>query len=131
MAWYDVQIDPSGKPVDYIKPLPVTRADEQNTPANLDPNAQPPAEPLDTVTTNTDLLSSRNVAQLQAKIKQAGGTLVVNANSSEYIVAVNNGLRFSVTKLANGQYAITDSSQYLVLIVAAAAIAAILLLKGK
>lgn len=120
MAWYDTQIDPSGKPVDYIKPLPVTPAEGEDTSAAAD-----------VITTTTTAADVRNVAQLQARIKQAGGTLTVNANSSDYIVAVNNGLRFSVAKLANGQYAITDSSQYLVLIVAAAAIAAILLLKGK
>lgn len=39
---------------------------------------------------------TRTAAELTAALKAAGGTLVVNANSSELIVAVNNRMSFQI-----------------------------------
>jgi len=64
---------------------------------------------LDIITTTTTGARTRNASELSAQIKAAGGTLTVNANDSNYIVAVNNGLRFTVTRLENGQYQIMES----------------------
>src|SRR5690348_8634767 len=91
---------------------------------------QSSSDDVDVITTTTTAARTRNVSELSAKIKAAGGALVTDANSSDYIVAVNNGLRYSVTRLANGQYRITESSNYLLLI-GLAALAAVLLLSRQ
>lgn len=64
----------------------------------------------------------RNVAELQARIKAAGGALRTNPNSSDYLVAVNNQLRFSVARQADGSFLITEFSWYWLAIWAAALI---------
>lgn len=77
---------------------------------NIDPNEDPPPGDLgDVIRSSSEGARTRTVAELEAAIRQAGGRLIVNPNDSNYIVAVNNGLRFSVTRLANGQYAVTQS----------------------
>ncbi len=81
----------------------------------------------DTIATSSSAPRTRNIEELAARIKQAGGALVVNANDSDYIVAINNGLRYSVVRLANGQYRVTESSNYLLLIVAAVGIGILVL----
>ena len=54
----------------------------------------------------------RSTDELSARLKASGGVLVVDPNSSDYIVAVNNGLRFSVIRQADGRYRIAQSSAY-------------------
>ncbi len=71
---------------------------------------------VDVVTIATIAARTRNASELSAKIKASGGALVTDINSSDYIVAVNNGLRYSVTKLSNGQYRITESMNWLLLL---------------
>ena len=71
---------------------------------------------IDVISTSTEAPRTRNVQDLGAQIQAAGGALVVGPNDSRYIVAVNNGLRYSVTQVANGQYRITESNMYLYLI---------------
>lgn len=67
-------------------------------------------EEIDVISTTSTAARARNTSELSASIKAAGGALTVNPNDSAYIVAVNNSLRFTVTRLANGQYRITESS---------------------
>lgn len=74
--------------------------------------------------------TSRNTAELNASIKKAGGALAVYPNSSAYIVAVNNGLHYSVTKLSDGTYRITESQMPLYLIVGAVILGVVLLSRG-
>jgi hypothetical protein len=78
--------------------------------------ASAPADNTDVITTTTTGADTRNVSELQARIKASGGKLTAAANSSDYIVAVNNRLRFSVTRDASGQFVITESQSYLWLI---------------
>lgn len=78
-----------------------------------------PANPYggeDVVSVTTVAARTRNTGELNAKIKAAGGVLVTDINSSDYIVAVNNGLRFTVTALPDGRYQITESSNWLLLL---------------
>jgi hypothetical protein len=46
-------------------------------------------------------------AELKAKIAQARGALTVKAYSSEWLLATNDWLNFSVERLQNGDYKIT------------------------
>lgn len=129
MAWYDVQLDPQGRPVDYAP------ASAGNVPAGFDTSLGPPpvmpGASGDVISTTTTAASVRTVAELQARIKAAGGKLVVNANSSDYLVAVNNGLRFGVVKQADGSYVITDSSQFILYLGIAIAVGAVILLSRR
>ena len=81
----------------------------------------------DVITTDVSGARTRSTAELTARIKQAGGALVVDANSSDYIVAANNGLRFSVTRQADGRYQITASNAYLYAIIGAGLIGILLI----
>lgn len=83
----------------------------------------------DVITTTSEAPRTRNVQDLSAQIKAAGGALIVNANDSRYIVATNNGLRYSVTRLADGRFRIVESNAYLYAIGAAAVLAAILVFR--
>ncbi|HEY0379849.1 MAG TPA: hypothetical protein VGC87_23230 [Pyrinomonadaceae bacterium] len=47
--------------------------------------------------------------ELSAKIKAMGGMVIVSPYSSEAIIATNNSLQFSVKRLADGSYQITDN----------------------
>jgi len=78
----------------------------------------------------TDITKSRTrtAAELSSLIKVHGGGLVVpDAYDSNYIVAVNNGLRFSITRLANGQFRITESMNWLLLLGVAGIVGVVLL----
>lgn len=63
----------------------------------------------DVITTTTTAARTISSAELLARIKAAGGKLDVDRNSSDYIVAADNPLRFSTIQLANGQYRITGN----------------------
>ena len=65
---------------------------------------------IDVAVISTEAPRTRNVQDLGAQIKAAGGAVVVGPNDSRYIVAINNRLRYSVTRLANGQYRITENN---------------------
>ncbi len=84
---------------------------------------------VDVVTIATTAARTRNTSELSAKIKAGGGALITDINSSDYIVAANNGLRYSVIKLSNGQYRITESSSYYLLIGGLILLGAIIFLK--
>jgi len=94
-----------------------------------------PAPPVPTLIDSADTVvidaapgaTSRNVNELSASIKKAGGALVVYPNSSAYLVAINNGLRYSVTAVGNGQYRITEASNTLFLVAIAAVIGLVVL----
>ncbi len=90
---------------------------------------QPVSFPVgDTIKTEApEAARTRNASELSAKIKAAGGALTVNANDSSYIVAVNNGLRFSVTRLNDGTFRITESMNFILLIGVAAVVGLLLL----
>lgn len=60
------------------------------------------------IRTQSQAVNSRNAGELGTRIKAASGKLTVAANSSDLIVALNNTLRFSVTRNAAGNYEITD-----------------------
>jgi len=81
-----------------------------------DPFSTGSSDGIDIITTTSTAPRTRSAGELSVRVKQAGGALTVNASDSDYIVAVNNGLRFSVTLLANGQYRITESNNWLFLI---------------
>ena len=81
------------------------------------------------IKTTTTAADARNVQELQARIKAGGGTLTTNPNSSDYIVAVNNRLKFTVTRNQAGQFEIRESSNYMYLIGAAIVIGILLLAK--
>ena len=81
----------------------------------------------ETITTATTAADTRNVQELQARIKKANGVVVAGPNSSDYIVAVNNTLRFSVTRRADGAFEIRES-QYFWLLVGAGLIVGVLLI---
>jgi hypothetical protein len=85
---------------------------------------------LDVVTTTTTGARTRTSQELSAQIKRAGGALIVNANDSNYIVAANNPLKFSITRLQNGQFRITESLNYLLLI-GVAVVAGVVLLSRR
>lgn len=85
---------------------------------------------IDVVTINVPpAAQTRSVDELSARLKASGGMLIVDANSSDYIVAVNNGLRFSVTRQADGRFRITQSSAYLYAFIGVALIGALLLVR--
>jgi len=81
----------------------------------------------DVVRTTATAATTRNVNELQAQIQRSGGVLTVGPNSSEYLVAVNNRLRFTVTRTASGQFEIQETSYMPWLIGGAAVLAAVLL----
>lgn len=87
----------------------------------------PQDEAPDVITTTVEAPRTRNIQDLSAQIKAAGGALVVNANDSRYIVAINNGLRYSVTRLSDGRYRITASSMFPLLIGGAVVLAVALI----
>lgn len=91
--------------------------------------AQADDEAVDVIATSTEAPRTRNVQDLGAQIKAAGGALIVGPNDSRYIVAVNNTLRYSVTALGNGKYQITESSTYLYLIGGLAILAIVLFVR--
>ena len=92
--------------------------------------AQVANEGDDVITTDTTGARTRTVSELQAIIRAAGGRVVAWPNDSNYIVAVNNGLRFSVTALANGQYAITESNALLYTLIGAGLVGLLLIARG-
>lgn len=74
---------------------------------------------------------TRNVEELSDRIERAGGMVVVGPQSSDFIVAVNNRLRFNVEPdpSSPGRYRITQSYGYLLGIGAAVVVLALLLLR--
>ena len=66
-------------------------------------------EEIDVITTTSTAPRTRTAEELTARIKAANGALVVSANDSDLIVALNNSLRFSVTQLPDGRYRIAES----------------------
>lgn len=73
----------------------------------------------------------RNVQELQGRLRAAGGSLIVGANSSDYIVAINNNTRFSITRQPNGQFLIRESYMFPLLIGAVAIVGLILLGRAR
>lgn len=86
---------------------------------------------IEVITATTTAASSRNVQEVQARIAAAGGALIVGPNSSDYIVAVNNRLKFSVTRRADGQFEIKDSSNYWLVIGVAVIAGAVLISRSR
>lgn len=86
------------------------------------------AEEADIITTTSTAPRTRTANELGARIKAAGGALMVNATDSDFIVATNNRLQFSVTPLPDGRYRITDNT-YRNLMIGALLIGAVLLLR--
>ena len=82
------------------------------------------ADYTETITTNA---AASNVSELQKRIKLAGGVLITTGDSPNYTVAINNTLRFSVARRADGSYEIRES-QYFWLLIGAAAIVGVLLI---
>lgn len=94
------------------------------------------SDDVDVLRINAQLAPSvRDAESLAAKIKNAKGKLTVNANSSDLIVALNNRLRFSITRNAVGDYEITDrlgvGSSALLLIVGGISLVLILLASSR
>ncbi len=83
------------------------------------------------IKTATTAASVRNVTELQARIKAVGGALVVGPNTTDYLVAINNSLRFSVTRNAAGQFVIRESNNYQFVILAAVGIGLLMLLSSR
>lgn len=81
----------------------------------------------DVISTTTTGARTRNAGELAARIKAAGGALVVDINSSDYIVAANNGLRFSLIRQADGSYRVLNSNAYLLAIAGIALIGLLVL----
>lgn len=75
-------------------------------------SAQSDSNGVDVITTTTTAANTRNAEELSARIKASGGVVKTNANSSDYIVAVNNRLKFSVTQEPDGSYQIRESSYF-------------------
>jgi hypothetical protein len=96
-----------------------------------DPNAGvPPDTTLEIIKSGATAADARNVQELQRRIQSVGGALTANPNSTDYIVAVNNRLKFSVTQLANGQFVIRESSNF-ALLIGLAAIAGVVVLSRR
>lgn len=83
-----------------------------------------------TIVTTTTAADTRNAQELQSRIKANGGVVRANANSSDYIVAVNNRLKFSVTRAADGSFEIRESS-YFWLVVGATALVGLAVIAKK
>lgn len=89
-------------------------------------------EAVETITTDTTAARSRNAQELAYRVERANNkTLVVGPQSSELIIALNNTLRFSATKRADGNYEITDrlNATNLLLIAIPATLLLVLFLK--
>ena len=82
----------------------------------------------DVIKTTTTAADTRNVQELQARIRQAGGVLKANANSSDYIVAINNRLKFSVVRVGD-QFEIRESNNFYYLVGAAVLVGVLVLAK--
>lgn len=94
-----------------VNPIdPNRQVQSGDVPLGPPPIMDEPGSVSNPITTNVLGAQSRNASELEARIKAAGGALVVTPDSSEYIVAANNPLRFTVTKLLNGQFRITANS---------------------
>lgn len=93
--------------------------------------AQSTSDGEDTITTTSIAPRVRSAEELSARIKASGGALTVNASDSDYIVAVNNSLRFSITRAANGQFVIRESQNLYWLIGLGVAVAAVLALRSR
>lgn len=92
---------------------------------DLNPLAPPIPTASDTVVINAvPGARSRNATELSNSIKAAGGQLVVYPNESAYIVAVNNSLRFTVERLTDGRFRISESN-YLTSVIPIALVALI------
>lgn len=82
----------------------------------------------DVITTTVSAPRTRNAEELSARIKAANGALVVSANDSDYIVASNNRLWFSITPQSDGRILIQES-QVLYWLIGAGILAVVLLLR--
>jgi hypothetical protein len=81
------------------------------------PPPMPGVNDTDIVRTNAPVAASaRNVSELQTLIRKAGGTLVVDPNSSYYLVAANNRLKFSIQQIGPDKFAVRESSMFMILI---------------
>lgn len=103
-------------------------------PPIVDPNTinpDPEAGLYDTtIVTNVTAADTRNAQELQQRIKAQGGAIRTDANSSDYIVAANNRLKFSITPVANGKFLIRESN-YFWLVVGAAALVGLAVIAKK
>ena len=95
-------------------------------PVVKDTTVVPYGDDIDVATFNTTAADVRNVAELQRRIRAAGGVLVVGPNSSDYLVAVNNRLRFSVRQVGPDRFEIRESNSA-TLLIAVAVIGAVVL----
>lgn len=87
---------------------------------------------VDVVTINAPAgASARNVQELQQRLEASGGSLVVDSNSSLYIVAINNSARFTVTRRPDGRFVITKSNTYLYLVAAVVVVGALLFIRSN
>lgn len=91
--------------------------------------AQGSSDNEDVVTTTSTAPRVRSAEELSARIKANGGAITVSASDSDYIVAVNNSLRFSITRAANNQFIIRESQSLWLLIGLGVAMAAVLILR--
>lgn len=67
-------------------------------------------EEIDVITTTSTAPRTRTAGELAARIKAGNGALVINASDSDFIVATNNSLQFSVTQLPDGRYRVVDNT---------------------
>lgn len=89
------------------------------------------AEEIDTISTTASAPRTRNAEELSARIRNAGGALAVNASDSDYLVAINNSLRFSITQTTSGQMVIRESQTLWWVLGFGIALAALLLLRSR
>ncbi len=87
------------------------------------------AEEIDVITTTATAPRTRTAGELSERLKASGGALVVNATDSDFIVATNNSLQFSVTALPDGRYRIATSYTWLILV--GVAVAGVVLLSRR
>lgn len=85
----------------------------------------------ETVTVGTEAPRVRSADELGAAIAAAKGKLTVSANSSNLIVALNNSLRFSVTRTVSGDYEITDRGDVVLLVGLGAAALLLVLIASR
>lgn len=87
-------------------------------------------EDVDVITTTSTAPRTRTAEELAARIKAGNGALVINASDSDFIVATNNSLRFSVTRLSDGRYRVIDNTYRNLVIGVALLIGVVFLSRG-
>lgn len=85
---------------------------------------------VDVITTTSEAPRTVSAEELNAQLKAAGGSLIISATDSRFIVARNNGLRFSLTRLSDGRYRVTASSMFPLLIAGAVVLGVLFIARG-